>query len=280
MQIRAISKKHNIKISIVDITDGFKEIAKLQNTNPIATVALGKTIVGTSLISLTLKDNSKVNTLIDGEGPIGTIIAEFQNNIFRGYVQNPQFDVEKDEKEKRSLLSLAVGNKGYMQISRNSGKKETYTSRVELLSGEVNMDYMFYLQQSDQIKSLITSVVDLDEEFNVKKAVGIIVQLLPEANDEDIDFIEEKIGTLDHLMKTLHKTTNYEALIKDICDDAKILEVSELKYECSCNRKKVISSIFLLEKDTIKEIKEKGEMVEVICDFCKKKYEIPVEELK
>ncbi|AUB31077.1 Hsp33 family molecular chaperone HslO [Spiroplasma floricola] len=279
MQIRALSEKNNVKISIVDITEGFNEIVKLQQTNPLASVALGRTIINNSLLSLSLKDGEKMTSNINGMGLGGTIIAEFQDKNFRGYIQIPNFEVEKIEKDNGSPLSQVIGTQGFLQVSRDNGEKQPYVSRVELVSGEVNLDFMYYLQKSDQIHSLISSTVKVADDGTIEKACGIIIQMLPGFVDENIDFIEEKVGSLDHLVKTLVGTTNYEALIKDICDDAQILNVGELKFQCTCNIEKVMDSIKMLGEEEIKKIIEEGEMVEVVCDFCKKQYNVKSEEI-
>ncbi|AGR41718.1 Hsp33 family molecular chaperone HslO [Spiroplasma diminutum] len=279
MQIRALSEKHNVKISIVDISESFNEIAKLQETNPLASVALGRTIINNSLLSLSLKDGNKMTTNINGMGLGGTIIAEFQENKVRGYIQIPNFEVDKIKDDQGSPLSQVVGKQGFLQISRDNENGVPYTSRVEIISGEINLDFMYYIQQSDQVNSLISSTVEINEDGTIKKACGIIIQLLPGFSDMDIDFIEDKVGSLDYLIKTLINTTNYESLIKDICDDAKVLGVSELKFECTCNLEKVMSSIKMLGEEEIKKIIDEGEVVEVVCDFCKKQYNVKPNEI-
>jgi molecular chaperone Hsp33 len=283
LEVRAISEKHNVKIAIVDLTDGFKEIVKLQKTNPLATVALGRVVANTTLLSLSIKDGDRLNVNINGMGYAGKIIAEFEENKFRGYVQFPNFDASQIDTEKGALspLTQTVGTNGFMQVARYTSGNEPYVSRVELVTGEINVDFISYVQQSDQINTLLTSTVDIDENGNVNKLVGMLIQLLPNSREEDIDFIEEKIGSLDHLNKTLIGTTNYEALIKDICDDAKILGSSDnLEFACSCSNEKVIDSIRMLPKEEIDKIIEIGDAVEVTCDFCKKEYAVDVEEIK
>ncbi|KAJ3617126.1 hypothetical protein Zmor_008855 [Zophobas morio] len=283
LEVRAISEKHNVKIAIVDLTDGFKEIVKLQKTNPLATVALGRVVANTTLLSLSIKDGDRLNVNINGMGYAGKIIAEFEENKFRGYVQFPNFDASQIDTEKGALspLTQTVGTNGFMQVARYTSGNEPYVSRVELVTGEINVDFISYVQQSDQINTLLTSTVDIDENGNVNKLVGMLIQLLPNSREEDIDFIEEKIGSLDHLNKTLIGTTNYQALIKDICDDAKILGSSDnLEFACSCSNEKVIDSIRMLPKEEIDKIIEIGDAVEVTCDFCKKEYAVDVEEIK
>ncbi|QEH61212.1 molecular chaperone Hsp33 [Spiroplasma chinense] len=280
MEIRAISDDYNVKMAVVDISESLDEIIKLQKTNPLASVALGRTIVANALLSLSVKDGSKMTTNINGMGLGGTIIAEFQNNAVRGYIENPNFDIADIIEDEGSPLSQVVGKNGFLQVSRDNGGSEPYTSRVELISGEVNMDYMYYLQQSDQVHSLITTTVEINDDGSIKKACGIIMQLLPDFKEEAIDDIEEKIGSLDHLKKTLVDSTNYESLLKEICPDAKVLGVNQLKFECTCNLKKVMDSIKMLGAEEITKAINEGEEVEVICDFCKKQYLIKPEELK
>ncbi|AGR40711.1 Hsp33 family molecular chaperone HslO [Spiroplasma taiwanense] len=282
MEIRATSNKNNVKISIVDITEELDKIVKLQKTNPLASFALGRTIINTALISLSVKDGSKVTTNINGMGLGGSIIAEFQNNSIKGYIEKPNFEINKilNDKESESALSQVVGTQGFLQISRDNGKKQPYTSRVELISGEINLDFMYYLQQSDQINSLISSNIDFEEDGSIKKACGVIIQLLPGFTEENIDFIEEKIGSVEHLIKTLMESTNYEALIKEICEDAQVVGINQLFFKCTCSEEKVLNTLKLLEKEEINKAINDGEEIEVVCDFCKNIFIIIPEQLK
>src|SRR5699024_4342255 len=169
---------------------------------------------------------------------------------------------------------------GFIQASRKQKGGQPYVSRTELITGEVNVDFMGYVQQSDQVHTIISSTLKIDNNGNAEKLVGIMIQLLPNSREEDIDFLEEKLGSLDHLNKTLTETKNYEALIKDICEDAKILDNLELTYGCSCSEEKVVDSIKMLSRDEIEETYANGEVVEVVCEFCKKKYSYDIEEVK
>ncbi|WP_338969840.1 Hsp33 family molecular chaperone HslO [Spiroplasma endosymbiont of Labia minor] len=280
LEIRAISEKHNIKMSIIDITESFQKIVDLQQTNPLASLAAGRVTIANALIGLSQKNNEKITSVINGAGYIGTIISEYQNNAVRTYVQIPDFDITGITQGEISPLAQVVGKNGFLQVTRDSGMKEPYTSRVQLVNGEINIDYMYYLNQSEQIHSIIASDVKIDNNGKIKKAVGLIVQLLPEYTDEDINFLEEKLGSLDYTTKVLSKTTNYHEFLKDIAFDVKILSNNTLKFECTCSVEKVLASVKLLGKDELEKIIEQAEDVEVVCDFCKKKYVVSVNEVK
>ncbi|MBY7704694.1 Hsp33 family molecular chaperone HslO [Vibrio harveyi] len=59
IRIRATSKKYNVKISIVDITESMQEIIKLQKANVFANLVLSKFTAASTLIGIELKDNDK-----------------------------------------------------------------------------------------------------------------------------------------------------------------------------------------------------------------------------
>ncbi|WP_338972298.1 Hsp33 family molecular chaperone HslO [Spiroplasma endosymbiont of Panorpa germanica] len=280
LEVRALSQKHNLKISIVDLTESIQEIITLQNTNKLASVAIGKFVIANCLVGADLKKGQKIISDINGTGFAGTMIAEFQDKTVRGYIQVPDFNLDEIKEDEGSPLSQVVGKIGFLQVSKDIGLKEPYSSKVQIVNGEINIDFMYLLSQSDQVNSLVSSIVDLNEEGRVIKAVGIMIQLLPGHSEEDIDFLEEKLGSLEHLLETLKKTTVYESLIKDIAEDSKILETSELKYKCTCNKQKVISSVKLIGQEELQKIVDKNEEVEVICDFCKLKYNITASEIK
>ncbi|AHI53426.1 heat shock protein 33 [Spiroplasma sabaudiense Ar-1343] len=280
LEVRALSQSHNLKISIVDLSESVQEIIKLQDSNSLASIALGKLVIANCLIGADLKENNKVTSNINGAGLAGTMIAEFQNKTVRGYIQVPNFDLNEIKEKDGSPLSQVVGKIGFLQVSKDINMKEPYISKVQIVNGEINIDYMYLLNQSDQVPSLISSLVELNEANEVIKAAGIMIQMLPGHSEADIEFLEEKLGSLDHLLDTLKKTTVYEELIKDIASDAKILEVNQLKYKCTCSKDKVLATILLLGEDELQNIINTDEFVEVVCDFCKLKYNISGEEIK
>lgn len=139
---------------------------------------------------------------------------------------------------------------------------------------------MDFLRDSNQVGSLLTSDVILDDDLKIKKVVGILIQLLPEHTQEDIELLETKLGNTNFLCEILTKSTNYYEVIKEILDDAEILESKEIIFECTCNNNKILNSIKLLGVGEIKEIVNKNEDLQVICDFCNKQYIVKTAKLK
>lgn len=270
--VKAVSEKHNVKISLIDASKAIAEISMLQNTNSFSTVILSRVILNTALIGSDMKKlSNKITAIVNGAGPIGTVIGEYENKKLRGFCANPNFDLNLIEGNK-NVLTQTVGVNGYLQIIKDLGLKKPFVGKIDLVSGEINMDFTFYLVQSEQIKSLIVSSVKLDDKNKVIKAVGVMVQLLPNFKDEDIDYIEEQIGNLATLSEKIIDVSDLESILVMIDCDAKILDEYAIDYACTCSEEKAFTTLKLLEQKEIEKVKEKNSEIEVKCDFCKHNY--------
>ncbi|AVN60037.1 molecular chaperone Hsp33 [Mesoplasma entomophilum] len=282
LQIRAISHKHNAKIAIVDISESMREICNLQQTNPFISIALSKFTVGNTLISLDNKELAKINSnYISNNGAVKKMIAEFQNNKVRAYAQVKDFEIkEYIPRLSNNPVFATVGTQGQLLNSRDMGLKEPYVSTINTDSPNMDHIWMDFLRDSNQVGSLLTSDVKLDDDLKVQKVVGILIQLLPEHTQEDIELLESKLGNTKFICEILMKSTNYYEVIKEIFEDAIILESKEIIFECTCNDKKILNSVKLLGKNDIEELINNQEDVQVICDFCNKEYIVKNEQLK
>ncbi|AHF57163.1 Hsp33 family molecular chaperone HslO [Spiroplasma eriocheiris] len=277
--IKVVSKNHHTKITVVDATESLNEIIRLQETNPLATIALSRVAIGTILIGSDMKGpDNKITTIINGNGPIGTIMAEYTDHHIRAFCANPQFDETKIKKEK-NVISQVVGTDGYLQVIKDLGMKEPFTGQIDLVSGEINLDFTYYLVKSEQIKSVIACSVKLNDDGTINKAAGLFAQLLPDHEEEDIDYLEAKVENLGSITEKLIKENDLNNIYKLIDDEAKVLSEETFIFKCSCSREKALMSIKLLGEEQLHDIVEKNNDVEIVCDFCRTKYIIKPEEV-
>ena len=97
--IKGITADGNFKISVVKTTDTIKEAAERHELSLLATVILGKAMTATMLLASELKKEERIQLRMDGNGPLGTVIAEANSlGEVRGYVGNPdaELDYSKD----------------------------------------------------------------------------------------------------------------------------------------------------------------------------------------
>ncbi|MFX4056984.1 MAG: Hsp33 family molecular chaperone HslO [Spiroplasma sp. hy2] len=277
---KAISNVHNVKMTVVDATESLNDIIKLHATNPLATIVLSRVVLATILIGSDMKNaTDKMTSIINGNGPIGTIMAEYTGHKVRGFCANPQFDVDEIDRE-HNVISQVVGTNGYLRVMKDLGMKESFSGQIQLISGEINLDFTYYLAQSEQIKSVIACSIKMNEDNTIAKAVGFFAQLLPEHKEEDIDYLEEKIENLENISHKLIAEDNLINIFKLIDQNAKVLEVDEIKFECSCSYEKALESAKLLGDEQLNEILINNGEIEIACDFCRKKYHIRASDLK
>ncbi|KNG79430.1 Hsp33 family molecular chaperone HslO [Mycoplasma sp. HU2014] len=281
IRIRATSKKYNVKISIVDITESMQEIIKLQKANVFANLVLSKFTAASTLIGIELKDNDKTfSNWTTSDGAIKTMIAEFQNNKIRSYIQNKQFDpMDYINKIDVDPVIATAGKKGFLVVSRDLGLKDPYVSNVDINFGNIDYDFTNYWTKSSQTNSFLITDCKIDDNLEIQKVVGIMIQMFPGYTKENLDSISEKLGNTNFIKQVLLKSTNYQALIKEIIEDAEILEQKEIKFECTCSTDKVFNSLKLLPKGEIEDIINKKEKISILCEFCNKKYTVDLEDI-
>jgi len=280
VSLRAISQQHNFKISIVDISESIREIVKKQMTNPLGAVAIAKITIANTLLALELKNEETTTSNLQSEnGLVNRIIAEYQDGKIRSYIANPDFDISQID-PKVDPIKQVIGTKGTLTIAQSTLSLEPYISQVDLEDGSVDLDYMMFLKKSNQITSYLNTTVKINDQLEIEKAVGILIQLFPEHTEEDINFLDQKVGSSDYLSKILLDSTNYTALVEEIAEDAVVLETREIIFQCSCSEEKSLAAIRLLGKQAIEEIIAANQPLEVVCDFCKTKYVLSIEQIK
>ena len=112
------------------------------------------------------------------------------------------------------------------------------------------------------------------ETHEVMLAGGLLIQLLPGADDTTIDKIEKNINELEPMTNMLAKGMN----IKEICEkalngfDIEVLDEMPIHYACSCSREKVINAFITLSDEDIRSLADEKGFAEAVCHFCKKKH--------
>ena len=189
--VRAISKDGFVKAAAVSTRALTERARQIHKTLPGATAALGRALLGASMMGDMLKEQKGSLTLqIKGGGPLGTVLAvsDYEGNV-RGYVQNPH--VELMEKHQGKLdVGAAVGSTGTLTVIKDIGLKEPYVGSIGLFSGEIADDLAMYFVESEQIPTVCALGVLVGTDQSVTSAGGYLIQLLPGASDDIIDKIE------------------------------------------------------------------------------------------
>ena len=282
--IRCITTDGAIMALAVDSTDIVYKASILHKTTPVVSAALGRLLSATSMMGAQLKsDRAIINTRITGDGPIGHIVAVSDSNgNVKGYVGNPNCVTGHYQNGKINVAE-AVGKNGFLSVMRDFGSGEPYIGQVELVSGEIAEDITNYYATSEQIPTVCSLGVLIDRETSqVLLSGGLLIQLLPGADDSTINRLEENISTLDSVTTMLAKGLSTIDMVHEALKgfEVEVLDEYEIKYVCSCSKDKIKDLISNMPVPEIEDMIKKDHGASAFCHFCNKKYEFSEEELK
>lgn len=252
------------------------------NTSPVATAALGRLLTAGAMMGAMMKGKDDLLTLqIKGNGPIGgiTVTADSAAHV-KGYVMNPGVMLPPNANGKLDVGG-AVG-RGILNVIRDLGMKEPYNGQCELQTGEIGDDLTYYFAISEQVPSSVGLGVLLEKNNTVKQAGGFIIQLMPFTSDEIIDRLEKKLAKVKSVTAMLDEGMNPEQILEELLGEFgfEILDTIPTKYQCDCSRERIERVLISLGKKELEEMIADGESIEVNCQYCDKKYQVSVEEMK
>ena len=280
--LRGTSKNHGIRIFAADTTSMVEEARRLHNTSPVASAALGRALTASSIMGIMMKgDNDKLTLSINGKGPLGTIVcvADSKGTV-KGYVSNPLVDIPNRADGKLDVGS-AVGINGLVTIIKDMGMKEPYTGQYPLVNGEIAEDLTAYYAYSEQQPSAIALGVLVDVDYSIKAAGGFIVQLMPEAEEKDIDILEKNLSQITSVSHLIDDGKTPEDLINLVLKDLEpmVYEKIPVSYKCDCSRERIEKALISIGKKDLDEIIKEDKLAEISCHFCNTVYHFNEAEL-
>lgn len=269
--VRMIAKDAPIKAMAIQGRGLVQRAREIHNTLPVATAALGRTLMATSMLGAQLKEqDGSVTVRINGGGPLGSIlaVADSAGNV-RGYVQNGQVDIPLKGPAKLDVGS-AVGTDGALTVIKDLRLKEPYVGTIPLVSGEIAEDITAYFAESEQIPTACALGVLVDTDLSVAAAGGYLIQLLPGASDQDIDKIEAGIARVGQVTNHLNQGMAPEDLLRTVLADfdLELLEQSPVEYRCYCSRERMKNALLSMGKQELLALIADQGRAEMTCQFC------------
>lgn len=280
--IRCITSNGQVMATAVDTADIVNNAEKIHKTSAVVTAALGRLLTAASMMGNMLKGKDDSITLrIAGGGPAGAVIAvsDAEGNV-RGYVSNPIVELPLNEKGKLDVGG-AVGKNGSLYVIKDLGLKEPYNGSVPLVSGEIAEDITAYYALSEQTPTVCALGVLVNPDLSVKAAGGYIIQLLPAAEDETIDKLEDGIKDIESVTQMLEKGMTPEDIIKKALKnfEVEVLYEQDVEYKCNCSKDRVEKALISMGKTELESMAEDLPETEVKCHFCDKVYKFSREEI-
>ena len=281
--VRAMTADGYVKAVAVTGRDLVERARNIHTLLPMATAALGRALLGASMMGDMLKEQKGSLTLqIKGGGPLGTVLAvsDYEGNV-RGYVQNPH--VELMEKHQGKLdVGAAVGSTGTLTVIKDIGLKEPYVGSIGLFSGEIADDLAMYFVESEQIPTACALGVLVGTDQSVTSAGGYIIQLLPGASDDIIDKIEAGVHRVGSVSHALEGGLDGDGLLRAVLSDfqLEILEKHPVEYRCYCSRDRVTRALISMGREELSSLIQEQGQADLTCQFCDKVYHYSQEQLE
>ena len=315
----AIDRSKSFRVYLTISTDLVQEAAKIHDTTPLASAGLGRVLTAAGLMGIMLKDDDNKLTLhFKGDGPARQILATaYGDGRVKGYISNPYVDLPLNDQGKLDVGgSLGVGD---LTVIKDLGLKEPYTGTIALVDGEIADDLTAYFYISEQQNSSVALGVKVERDLSIGAAGGMIIQMLPDAQEGAVDALEKMIGAMPPLTtlisglsgsfdpeidrpaeaasaddsgETLQADAENQeaserlaALLQEIFKDVpeeyqpEILAEREIRWECDCSRERIESALLTIGRRDLTEIIEEDGEAELQCQFCCKKYHFNKDEL-
>lgn len=252
-------------------------------TSGVASAALGRTLTAAAMMSRMMKNERDVLTIqVKGGGPLeGIVVVSDSSSNVRGYVYNPQVYLPLNAVGKFDV-GQAVGKNGYINVIKDMGLKEPYVGYVDLVSGEIGEDLAYYFATSEQIPTVVALGVLVNPDESIVTAGGYIIQLMPGANEEIVEYLEDKVFFADAITTMLTDGLEPSQILERLLGE-KGLEINDrllCKYQCNCSRDRMERNIISLGPMEISEMADEQHGAELQCHFCNKKYNFTEDELR
>ena len=280
--LRATAGEGSVRAFVATTRNTVNEACDIHKTSPVVSAALGRLLSAAAIMGLTLKDDGDLLTInVKGDGQLSGLTVTANNKaMVKGYpyVQNVEIPLKENGKLD---VSGALGY-GTLTVIKDMGMKEPYVGQIPLVSGEIGEDLTYYFAKSEQTPSAIAVGVLVDIDYSIKQSGAFFIQMMPSANENIAEALEEKLKTFPPLTTLLEEGKTPEDILEMLLGEfgVKINDKVPVSYHCNCERAKVEKALISVGLDELKLILEEDKSANLHCHFCNKNYSFDENDLK
>ena len=152
--------------------------------------------------------------------------------------------------------------------------REPYVSQSPIVSGEIAEDVTSYYATSEQTPTLCALGVLIGTDYTCLGAGGVLIQLLPFADEGTVDLIERNAQFLASLSGLFAQGKSNEEILATAFQDIPydLFDEIEVDYICDCSAERTGRALVTLGREEVADILAERGTVEICCHFCDKKY--------
>lgn len=277
--MKALVLNKEARVYILSNTETVNEAVMRHNLWPGATSVLGKTLTMGQIMGCMLKGDEALTIKINGgNGQLGNIIVDANSKgEVRGYVDNPNVSIVNNMGGMNDYY--AIGTEGMIDIIKDLKLKDLFTSSV-VCTGDLANDFTYYFYESEQTNSVVYLGILIDVDNKCKVSGGMVIQLLPNATENTICYLESIIKKYPSFNNLLNEYSLEEILKLFFNDDYEIIETRNVCFKCSCSKENFSKALLTLGKKDLQDIINEDHHIEAVCHYCGEKYDFNEEEIK
>ncbi len=294
--IIAIDRSKSYRTYLTITTDMVEQARTIHQTTPLATAGLGRVLTAAGLMGIMLKNpQDKLTVQFKGDGPAQQILAAANGDgQVKGYIANPDVDLPLTKEGKLDVGgSLGIGD---LRVIKDLGLKEPYIGTIALVNGEIAEDLTAYFYISEQQNTSVALGVRIERNHAVGAAGGMIIQMLPDAEEGAIDALEAMIKKLPPLTTLIERVKRQsagkteEGMVQTLLEEMfcgvppeyqpEILETRDIQWLCDCSRQRLERALMSIGEQDLRKILQEDGQAELQCQFCLKTYNFDENDLK
>ncbi len=279
--IRILAKEAGVRGLACVTTNLVNNICQRHGTTVTVTAVLGRALTGGTLLGALLKIQQRVALKLEGTGPLRKVIVEADSyGRVRGYASVP--DLNLPLQQGRYDITGAIGRAGLMTVVKDLGLNELAESVVPLKTGETDTDLNAYLNQSEQIPSVVSIGIDVTPDGQASVAGGILLQAIPPYDENIIHQLANRILELPPVETLLLGEKTPENVLALLFEgiEYETLESRPLQFQCACSRDRSEKALISLGREDLANLLATEGQAVVDCHFCHERYVFEREELE
>lgn len=231
-------------------------------------------LTGTVLVRETMAPTLRVQGIVRGAGGGATLIGDsFPDGGTRGLVSL-----------KQGVTGISLGDDAMMQFMRTLPNGAVHRGVVQVpAEGGMSGALMAYMQDSEQILTVMGVHTALDEGGVVRSAGGFVVQLLPGADREIVTVMTERLALDFSDISRFVDVPAFDpdSLLEEILYRVPFarVETRDVRFHCPCSQASVLASLSTLDVGDIRSFVDEGEVLEIACDYCGRDYQVAPDQL-
>ena len=186
----------------------------------------------------------------------------------------------------RPSLAGAVGGSGLVSVIRDVGLRENFSGQTAIRSGEIDQDVERYLTDSEQIESALACDTIVRADGGITASAGMLVQALPGSEGAIEVEIARALFAEGALAQAIAAgvPASGEALMGAVfagrLGQIQVLDRRPVRFFCPCSRQRAGASLAMLGEADLSEMILDDGKAEVICNFCRARYDFDDEALE